>query len=397
MTVVTADMVPGVPVRISCGMSLATDPGVAASEAAREAAGGLAGSEPDLALVFAAGAHLLAPELTLEAVHETLRPGELVGCGASGILGEGREIEEGTAVSVWAADLGDGAATAFHAETQELEGAIAVLGMPELEGAGGAILLPDPVSFPLDGLLAELTTHAPGVPILGGVASAGSEEGRTTLFAADAVYQDGAVGVRLDGVELLPLVSQGARPIGPELTITAAEGQIIQELAGRNALLKLREVVDGLDPVDQAVLAQGLLLGIVVEPGKPEYVQGDFLVRNLLGADPDTGAVAVGTVVQAGQIVRLHVRDAASATRDLREALGLRRTALGGAPPAGALVFTCTGRGRGMFGVPDHDASLLADGLAGAPFAGFFAAGEIGPVDGANFLHTFTATVALFE
>jgi small ligand-binding sensory domain FIST len=391
------DIVPCVSVRISCGMSVATDPREAAGEAARDAAGGLDGAEADLAIVFASGAHLLAPEVTVETIGDTLRPAELIGCGASGVVGEGREIEDGTAISVWAANLGDGSATAFHAETQELEGAIAVLGMPELEGAGGTILLPDPVTFPLDGLLAELTNHAPGVPILGGVASAGAEEGSTVLFSGDAVHEHGAVGVRLDGVELLPLVSQGARPIGPELTITAADGQIIQELAGRNALTKLREVVDALDPVDQAVLSQGLLLGIVVEPGKPDYVQGDFLVRNLLGADPDTGAIAVGTVVRPGQVVRLHVRDAASATRDLREALGLRRAALGGAVPSGALVFTCTGRGRGMFGTPDHDASLLADSLAGAPFAGFFAAGEIGPVDGANFLHTFTATVALFE
>lgn len=390
-------MVPDVTVRISCGMSLATDPREAAGEAAREAAGGLEGTEADLALVFASGAHLLAPEVTVETVGETLRPAELVGCGASGVVGEGREIEEGTAISVWAADLGDGTASAFHAETQELEGAIAVLGMPELEHAGGALLLPDPVTFPLDGLLAELTAHAPGVPILGGVASAGVEEHGTVLFRGGDVHTHGAVGVRLDGVEVLPLVSQGARPIGPELTITAAEGQLVHELAGRSALTKLREVIDALDPVEQAVLGQGLLLGIVVEPGKPEYEQGDFLVRNLLGADPDTGSIAVGTVVRPGQVVRLHVRDAASATRDLREALGLRRAALGGAAPAGALVFTCTGRGRGMFGDPDHDATLLTDGLAGAPFAGFFAAGEIGPVDGANFLHTFTTTVALFE
>jgi len=389
--------VAGVPVRIACGMSVATDPREAAGEAAREAAGGLDGAGADLAVVFASGTHLLAPELMLETVAETLTPDELVGCGASGVVGEAREIEDGTAITVWAAHLGDGTATAFHAETQELEGAIAVLGMPELGGAGGALLLPDPTSFPLDGLLAELTRQAPGVPILGGVASAGIDEGSTALFLGDEVHPEGAVGVRLDGVEVLPLVSQGARPIGPELTITSAEGQIVHELAGRSALLKLREVIDGLDPVDQAVLGQGLLLGIVVEPSKPEYVQGDFLVRNLLGADPDTGAIAVGTVVRPGQVVRLHVRDAASATRDLREALGLRRAALGGAPPAGALVFTCTGRGRGMFGVPHHDATLLQDGLAGAPFAGFFAAGEIGPIDGANFLHTFTATVALFE
>jgi small ligand-binding sensory domain FIST len=372
------------------------DPLVAAGEAAREAAGGLGGAQPDLAIVFASGAHLVAPELTLDAVHETLAPAELVGCGASGIVGEGREIEEGTAVSVWAADLGEGTATAFHAETQELEGAVAVLGMPELQGAGGALLLPDPVSFPLDGLLAELTVHAPGVPILGGVASAGSEEGRTTLFAGEQVHQHGAVGVRLDGVQLLPLVSQGARPIGPELTITAADGQIVQELAGRNALMKLREVVDGLDPVDQAILGQGLLLGIVVEAGKPEYEQGDFLVRGVIGADPEAGTLTVGAPVQAGTVVRLHARDAISADLDLRQALGLRREVLGGGRPAGALVFTCNGRGEAMFGTPDHDALTLDEELAGAPAAGFFAAGEIGPVGGDPFLHGFTATVAVF-
>ena len=250
-------MVLEMPVHIACGLSTATDPREAAAEAAREAAGGLGGEEADLAIVFASGTHLVAPEVSLEAVWEGLQPADLIGCGASGIVGEAREIEEGTAISVWAAQLGDGTATAFHAETQELEGAIAVLGMPELEGAGGAILLPDPVSFPLDGLLAELTGHAPGVPILGGVASAGAEDGEATLFLGEEVHTNGAVGVRLDGVEVLPLVSQGARPIGPELTITAADGQIIQELAGRNALLKLREVVDALDPVDQAVLEPG--------------------------------------------------------------------------------------------------------------------------------------------
>jgi small ligand-binding sensory domain FIST len=383
-----------VPVTISSGVSDALDPRSAAREAAGEAAAGLGGEAADLAVVFAAGAHLAAPEVTLENVQEVLAPAQLVGCGASGILGDGREFEDGTAVAVWAADLGDGAATVFHAETHELEGGIAVVGLPELEGAGVAILLPDPASFPVDGLLAELTSRAPGVPVLGGVSSGRTYEGRAALFVGDRVVDEGAVGLRLDGVDVLPCVSQGARPVGPELTITAAEGQIVHELAGRNALMKLREVVDELDPLEQAVLGQGLLLGIVVEQGKPEYVQGDFLVRNLLGADPDTGAIAVGTAVAPGQVVRLHVRDAASATRDLREALGLRRTAFGGAP-AGALAFSCNGRGKAMFGVPDHDAAMLAEEL-GAPAAGFFAAGEIGPIDGENFLHTFTATVAVF-
>jgi small ligand-binding sensory domain FIST len=388
--------VPGVPVRISCGLSTGDDPRTAAAEAATVVLAGLGDANPDLAVVFLAGAHLSEPEATLEGIHAVLGPDQLIGCGASGILAAGREIEQGTAVAVWAIDLGEGSAQSFHAETREIEGGLAVVGLPELDGAVGAILLPDPASFPLDGLLAELAVHAPGVPIIGGAASAHTGDGQAVLLHGEEVVPAGAVGVRLDDVELLPCVSQGARPLGPELTITAGEGQIIHELAGRPALTKLREVIDDLDPIEQEIVGQGLLLGIVVEGGKPDYLQGDFLVRNLMGADPDTGAIAVGTMVSPGQVVRLHVRDAASATRDLRDALGLRRSALGGGTPAGALAFTCNGRGRGMFGVPDHDALLLHEQLVGAPTAGFFAAGEIGPVDGANFVHTFTATVAVF-
>jgi small ligand-binding sensory domain FIST len=134
----------------------------------------------------------------------------------------------------------------------------------------------------------------------------------------------------------------------------------------------------------------------VIDAGKPEYEHGDFLVRGLLGADPQEGSIAVGASVSTGQVVRLHARDARSADRDLRASLGLRRTALGGRRPAGALMFTCNGRGRAMFGVADHDSEALAAELGAVPTAGFFAAGEIGPVGGECFLHGFTATVAVF-
>jgi len=137
-------------------------------------------------------------------------------------------------------------------------------------------------------------------------------------------------------------------------------------------------------------------MGVVIDPNKPDYVQGDFLVRGLVGADPDTGQVAVGTDVRPGQVVRLHARDAASADRDLRSALSARRLALGGRTPAGALLIACNGRGAGMFGHHHHDAAALSGELGGAPAAGFFAAGEIGPVGGEYFVHSFTATVAVF-
>ena len=160
-------------------------------------------------------------------------------------------------------------------------------------------------------------------------------EAETPLLLGDEVLTSGAVGVRFDGVEILPCVSQGAAPIGPELTITACEGPIIGELAGRPALEKLRETIEALTVDDLRLVQGGLLMGIVVDVNKPEYVQGDFLVRGLVGADPDTGQVAVGTDVRPGQVVRLHARDAASADRDLREALSARMEALGGRAPGG--------------------------------------------------------------
>jgi small ligand-binding sensory domain FIST len=391
-------MVGNVSVRIGCGLSSNPDPRFAAVEASEAALRELDGRPADLVLTFASGMHLAVPETMLEGVNETLDPEVLIGCGAGGVLGCGQEVEDGTAVAVWAAALDEGSAEPFHAGVEEIDEGLAVSGVPDLDGAAAAILLPDPISFPTDQVLDALAERAPGVPIVGGVASARTSEGEAALFLGEEVLEGGgAVGVRLDDVEILPCVSQGATPLGPELTITAADGHIIHELAGKPALAKLRDVISDLPLRHRALLsADGLLLGIVVDGDKPEYVQGDFLVRGLLGADPVEQSVAVGLPVAPGQVMRLHARDAGSADRDLREALDLRVEALGGDPPAGALLFTCNGRGRGLFGVPDHDAGAVWEAFGGAPAAGFFAAGEIGPVGGSTFLHGFTATLAVF-
>ncbi len=383
------------PVRIGTGLSAVADARRGAREAAEAARERLEGAACDVCVVFASGAHLLAPEVMLEAVGEVLRPSQLLGCGAQGVLGDGREVERGTAVSVWAASLGAGTATAFHAVAEEHDGTV-VAGLPDLAGAEAAILLADP-SFPADAVLHALSPRLPGVPLLGGLSSARLADGSPALFIDGEVAASGAVGVRFDGVDVVPCVSQGAAPLGPELTVTAAEGNVILELAGRPAYERLQEVAGTLSDEEQLLLENsgGVLLGIVVDPNKPEYVQGDFLVRPLIGADPRTGAVAVSALVRLGQVVRLHARDADSADRDLRVALDARARDLG-SPAAGALVFACNGRGRAMFGEPDHDAGTVASALAGAPSAGFFAAGEIGPVGHESFLHGFTATVALF-
>jgi small ligand-binding sensory domain FIST len=382
-------------VRIGSGISTHEDPRVGAIEAAQDAHAALDGAPADLVVLFASGGHMEDPEATLEGVHEALRPGALVGCGAGGVLGCGAEHEEGMAVVVWAASLDGGDAQTFHAMASVHEDTVTVIGMEDLAGARGAILLPDPFTFPTDPLLQDLATRAPGVPVIGGLASARRPDERGVLFHGDEVHDGGTVGVRFDGVELLPCVSQGATPVGPEMTITEAEGNIIRELAGQPALDRIRAVIEELDPVERTLIAGGLLVGLVIDGGRPEYGHGDFLVRQLMGADPVSGTLAVAAPVEPGQVLRLHARDAASADRDLQDQLRLRVSALGGSP-AGALAFSCNGRGRAMFGIEDHDASALSDELAGAPSAGFFAAGEIGPVGGASFLHAFTATVALF-
>jgi small ligand-binding sensory domain FIST len=384
-------------VRIGVGVSTAADAMLAGSNAGADALAGLGGAPAQLAVVFASGTHLRFAQELLDAIVSTLRPATLIGCGAGGVLGQGREHESGSAVAVLAASFGPADAV----ETFRLPAAGPALACeawspsPDRPLPSAVILLSDPHTFAVEGLLHALSDTAAGMPVLGGLASARTDDGTPLFFDGELVLQ-GAVGVALRGVEVLPCVSQGAAPLGPELTITAAAGNVIRELAGRPALVAIREAVERMSTREQALLASGLLVGIVIDSGKPEFVQGDFLVRGVLGADADSGAVAIAAPVQAGQVIRLHARDAESADEDLRRALRLQRAALSGQPPAGALVFSCNGRGRAMFGAPDHDVGALAQELGDVPAAGFFAAGEIGPVGGRSFLHGFTATIAAF-
>jgi small ligand-binding sensory domain FIST len=383
-------------ITIGAGVQTQADPLSAGARAAAQAADALGGARADLALVFASGTYLEAPEALLEGIQSSLEPQVLIGCGAGGVLADGRELETGTAVAVWAATLAEGGSARPFAAGSGGQPAGELERMPDIDGADAVILLADPHSFATDRALSEFAARAPTVPVLGGVTSARTSLDTGALFYGERLVEDGAVGVTLTGVELLACVSQGAAPLGREMTITGAQGNLILELAGRPALEAIERIISELSPTEQALIARGALIGIVIDTGKPDYEQGDFLVRGVLGADRDSGAVAVGATVHEGQVVRLHARDARSADEDLRRALGDRVAAMAGRPPAGALVFTCNGRGRAMFAVEDHDASTIRRELGGAPSAGFFAAGEIGPVGTRSFLHGFSATVAVF-
>ncbi len=382
-------------VSISVGVSEDLDTTQAFIAAAEEAAAGLDGG-CDLCVVFAGAPHLAEAREALGIVVSRLDPTALIGCGAGGVVGGGREIEAGAGAVVWALSAPGAEIEPLVLTTAPVDGGVALGGLPEDPGEYGnaMIVLADPSSFSADALLLHMNDARPSMPVLGGLASA-SIPGSACLFLNDEVIDEGAVACTLRGVEVLPCVSQGAAPVGPEMTVTGAEGNLITELASKPALERLREVIDDLDHREQGLAAQGLLLGVVIEENQPEYERGDFLVRPIVGVDPASGSVAVADQMRVGQTVRLHVRDAGSATDDLRDALETRAIALGSAGAAGTLVFTCNGRGSHMFDEPGHDARVLAEVLGG-PAGGLFAAGEIGPVGGRNFLHGFTATMAVF-
>ena len=387
---------------VSVGLSESFDTVEAAAEAADAARAGLNG-ECDLCAVFASGPHLPMAKWLISEVHERLQPRNLIGCGAGGTLASGREIEEGAGLVVWAASLPGAEVSTVHVTAERNGDSFSLLGLPDellgersapADGLETLIVLADPYTFPAEELLAEVGERRPGLPVLGGLASA-AFGGGPILLQDGEVRTEGAVAVMLRGTQVLPCVSQGATPVGPEMTITAAEANVIGELAGKAALERLGEVIDGLEEGERELAANGLLVGAVIDENQPEYERGDFLVRPIIGADRKTGSIAIGERVRVGQTMRLHVRDAASADEDMREALGTQAQALGSEGAAGALLFTCNGRGSHMFEVPDHDATAIEDAL-GAPTGGFFCAGEIGPVGGRNFLHGFTATMAVF-
>jgi small ligand-binding sensory domain FIST len=376
-------------VAVGVGLSAAEDARAAGREAAQEAVESLGRGAVDLAFLFLSAEHLDEASDVAEAVRETAGPRDLVGCVSVGVLAGDRELESGPGAAVWAARLPGASIESFHASVV----GDGVAGVPDLSDASVVALLVDPFSFPAVPFLEAVNARRPGLPLVGGLATGAGRPGGQALIVDGEVHDEGAVGVAVAGVPVITLVSQGCAPLGPESVVTRAEGNVVFELAGRPALERLREIVGGLSGSEQRAASEGLLAGLVIDENKAEYGREDYLMRGVLGADEESGALAIGAPVRVGQTLRFHARDAESADDDLRRALA---GGLGGANAAGALLFTCNGRGRALFEAPDHDARLVSGALAGEGVAGFFCGGEIGPVGGRAFLHGFTATLAVF-
>ena len=361
----------------------------AALEQAWAESGAALERSPDLVALFCAAEHSEAAHDLAEALSDLAPDAAVIGaCAADGVIGAGREQQGGPALALLAVTLPAGArVTPFHAQVGEGDEGPGMTGLPATPAGAVVVAVADPHSTPVEQLVGGLG----GLPVLGGFAGLGSR-GAARLFTTGGCAEEGAVGIVLEGLPVSAIVSQGARPIGPELVVTAAEGNLVVELAGRPALERVQQVVEDLSLTERALLENGLLIGLVIDENRPEHRLGDFLVRGVLGADPDTGAIAIGDVPRVGQTVRLHVRDAESASRELDDML-----ARGSAEPASAaLLFSCNGRGRNLFPQPDHDAGAVTRVLGSDAVAGCFCQGELGPVGGRTFVHGYTASVALW-
>jgi small ligand-binding sensory domain FIST len=378
--------------QIGAGLSTTPHGANAAVEAARAAKASVK-ADVDLAVVFLSPHHSEGATAAVHKLVEELSPRHLLGCVAQGVVGGAREIEAGPAVSVWAASLPGAEIETFHAVADLGEDEIELEGLPKLEDADLVALLADPFTFPAGAVLDLLGEDGVTAPIVGGLALGTGGPQAQVLIAEGDVVSAGAVGARVSGVPVRTVVSQGCSPLGADSVVTSADGNVVHELAGRPALERLGDELAALSPERRRLAAQGLLVGVVIDENRSEYVRGDYLIRGLIGADQDTGAIAIGERVRVGQTLRFHVRDAASADEDLVESLDAVR------PPAsaGALLFTCSGRGTSMFSAPNHDADAVTAALGTDAVAGMFCGGEIGPVGGTPFLHGFTATLAIFE
>ena len=347
------------------------------------------GVEPDLAAIFVT-AHFRDNLADMaSAVRTVLRPGVLFGVTAESIVGGAQEVEERPGVSLWAGRTGAVRPARLDAHRDEDGWSVVGLSVDELHDHT-LVLLADPYSFPVDALLAGLRADVPDAVVIGGLASAGHAPGGNRLVLDGEVHNDGAVGVLIPNSSAMStIVSQGCRPVGEPLIVTRSSGNLIEELAGRPPLERLQQTFDTASEEDRALMQKGLHVGIVIDERKADFARGDFLIRGLVGVDRATGAIAVGDEVELGTTVQFQVRDASSADEDLRLML---RDVTGEA----ALVFTCNGRGSYLFGEPNHDAALVVD-HTGPATAGFFCAGELGPIGGANFLHGFTASILVFR
>jgi small ligand-binding sensory domain FIST len=359
------------------------------------------GETIDLAFLFASSVYAEEfPELVACARRAT-RARLLIGCSSQGVIGTGREVEGQPALALLTFSLPGAVLRPVRLAQGTLEqcrGPEAWYGMTRVspDDVTAWFLFGDPFTLDVEGLLVAWWEAYPGTPMVGGMASGDLRLRRTHVFLNDEVYDRGAVAVALGGTYgVRTIVSQGCTPIGEPWTITGATGNVIETIAQRPAYEVLLKTVQALPPEVQQRARGNLFVGLAMDEYREELHRGDFLIRNVLGADAESGTLTVGAIPRPGQTLQFQFRDRVAADEDLRKLLEAAKADLEGQEPIGALLCSCNGRGVGLFGTPDHDARAVADWLGPIPLAGFFCNGEVGPVGSRNFLHGHTASIGL--
>ncbi len=373
----------------------------------------LDGAAPDLAIAFASRAHQASWHRIPDALRDRFPGVIVVGCSASGVIGDGRELERGPGLAIAAAQLPGVELTPFAIPTDATPDPT-----PSGEDAGEEracwrraigidegpdphlLLFPDPWSWTGPKLLTSLDRAFPSGVKIGGLSSGGARPGENRLFCDRSTHQRGLVGLAMRGnLEVETVVAQGCRPVGSPMFVTRGRGNIIDELDGRPAFELLRQLFDGLSPEDRKRARTSLFIGISMHPTSEVHDQGDFLVRNLVGIDPNTGAIAIGADLKGRSVVQFHVRDAQTSANELHELLTEHAGHRGQNPAHAALLFSCLGRGESLYGHLDHDSDALREHLSpqtgDLPIAGFFCNGEIGPIGGRTFMHGYTSAIVL--
>lgn len=386
--------------QFAVGVSTHQDISLAAEQAIQEITSSIS-SSIDLLTVFSAGFTEQEAEGLLEHTAQ-LNPKNMLGANCIGVIGREKEYyNQEPALVIWAASLPATPVTSFHLRYEQSIDGGAFVGWPDdtqcLESDCVLMALGDPYSFPMDLLLHQLKSDRPHIQVVGGMSSGSAQPGDWSLFHDGKLAHSGATFVAFHGSENpRTLVSQGCRPIGAPMIVTVGERNLIQTLGGRPAVEQLFEIYDQLPTQEQKLLNTGLQMGIAQTEFKDSFSYGDFLIRNVTDIDRSTGAIQIGDFVQVGQTVQFHVRDHQSASLDLVQACDqLRQDS--DATTKSALIFSCNGRGPHLFPEPDHDPGVLAQQLGTSALAGFFAAGEIGPVAGTNFVHGYTASAVIFS
>ena len=386
--------------RFATALSLESDAVTAVERLIRQIEERMGPAPIDLALVFLSASHAQQAAHIAQQLRAAFTPRVLLGCTAEGVIGSQHEIEHETAITVLAAHLPGVQLAPFYLDPNEWQ--VTLSGVAPFTQAIAApadtklfLLLADPFSTPAPLVLDFFNLAYDGVPVAGGMASGTQRPGGNSLLFDGQALNIGAVGVALSGaLDVDVIVSQGCRPVGQPFAVTAAHDNQVVELDGEAALARVRSVFDQLPAQDRQLMRNGLFIGRAIDADREILGRGDFLVRGIVGAEPDSGAIVVGDRIEAGETVQLHVRDAETAAEDL-ELLLTPQTLYD--PPSGVLLFTCNGRGSRLYGHPDGDISILQGALGGVEAAGFFCAGEIGPIGGNNFLHGHTASVVLIR